>query len=114
MLKNQESPLQTLSPGRAILFIRVVTSAAFDRVADDIFVDPKGVHRLKVSTTQPAHDGKANRGILAVLSKYLGVPKSLLSIKSGAAARSKTVLIDGASERQIQEIQILLNNRALS
>jgi uncharacterized protein (TIGR00251 family) len=107
MLKVQESPLQVLSPGRALLFIRVVAGAAANKVSDTLYTDSKCIYRLKVSTTQPAHDGKANRGVLAVLSNYFGVPKSLLSIKSGASGRSKTVLIDGASEGQMYNIRLL-------
>jgi uncharacterized protein YggU (UPF0235/DUF167 family) len=87
-----------------MLFIRVVPSAAFDKIAG-VFFDSNDVARIKVCTTRPAHSGQANNGVLAVLSKYLGLPKSLLSVKSGAAARSKTILIDGVSEEQRRALE---------
>lgn len=41
----------------------------------------------------PPVDGKANAAVIALLAKHFGVPKSAVTIKSGAAGRLKLVQI---------------------
>ena len=50
---------------------------------------------LVVKVTEVAEKGRANRAIMALLSRALGVPKSALSLKRGEAARVKHFLIEG-------------------
>lgn len=54
-----------------------------------------GTAALKVSLTAPPEDGKANAALIKLLAKAWGVPKSSISIASGAASRRKTVLVAG-------------------
>ncbi len=42
----------------------------------------------------PPVDGKANKELLALIAKHFGCPKSAVSIKSGQAARLKTIKIE--------------------
>jgi uncharacterized protein len=42
----------------------------------------------------PPVDGKANRELVALISRHLACPKSAVSIKSGASGRVKLVKID--------------------
>ena len=42
-------------------------------------------------------DGKANRELLALVARHFRCPKSAVSLKSGASARTKLVRIDGPS-----------------
>jgi len=48
---------------------------------------------LDVRVKAPATEGKANKAVIAVLSKYFDVPKSLISIKVGQASKSKIIEI---------------------
>ena len=48
---------------------------------------------LKVYTTAPAVEGKANKAIVPILSKYLVVKKSQIEIIKGLKSRSKIVII---------------------
>ena len=52
---------------------------------------------LKVSVTEPAEKGKANKAIQAALCKVLGVRSDKIELLSGAAARQKRFLIRGVS-----------------
>jgi len=50
---------------------------------------------LLVSVTAPADRGRANEAVVALLARAVGVPKSAISIRSGAASREKLLEIDG-------------------
>jgi uncharacterized protein YggU (UPF0235/DUF167 family) len=54
-------------------------------------VDGDGRPYLKVRVAAPPVEGAANAALLALLAKTLGVPKSSLSIASGAGARLKLI-----------------------
>ncbi len=59
--------------------------------------------RFKVSIREPAREGKANRALIKLLSKKLGVPPSSITIKSGKTSRDKLVEIQGKTEAEIRE-----------
>jgi len=63
-----------------------------------IVADEKGNLGLKASVTTPSESGKANTALIKLLAKAWRLPKTSLSIVSGAASRSKTVLIAGGGE----------------
>ncbi|MEK6712091.1 MAG: DUF167 domain-containing protein [Nitrospinota bacterium] len=50
---------------------------------------------LRVRLTAPPVEGAANRQCIELLSKVLGVPKSAVSILSGAAGKRKRLLVRG-------------------
>jgi uncharacterized protein (TIGR00251 family) len=43
----------------------------------------------------PPVDGKANEELIALVARHFGCRKSAVSLKSGASARTKCVLIEG-------------------
>ena len=49
---------------------------------------------LKVYLTKPAQDGLANRQLIELLAKHLGVKKYQVSIISGEKSKNKTIRID--------------------
>ena len=53
-----------------------------------------GEQCFKVRTTKPAKEGKANAGVIELLSKHFSVPKSNIEIISGHRAKEKIVIID--------------------
>jgi hypothetical protein len=59
-----------------------------------------GLHgdRLKVAIATPPIEGRANAALLAFLAKRLGLPKSTLSILTGASARDKRVALPASVE----------------
>lgn len=50
--------------------------------------------RLKIKTTAPPADGRANRDAIRQLAKAFGVPPSRISLQNGATSRSKTFQVD--------------------
>ena len=54
-----------------------------------------GLHggRLKVAVATPPTEGRANAALLDFLAERLGIPKSRLSILTGASAREKRVAL---------------------
>jgi uncharacterized protein len=57
-------------------------------------LEPAG-EGLKASVTAPPEDGKANDAVIALLSEEWRVPKSAFTVIKGAAARNKTVSVNG-------------------
>ncbi|MEI6444021.1 MAG: DUF167 domain-containing protein [Nostocales cyanobacterium ELA583] len=50
---------------------------------------------LNVHLKSPPVDGKANEELIKLLAKKFDVPKSSITIKSGATSRQKLIEIDG-------------------
>lgn len=63
-----------------------------------------GVHdgRLKVSVVQAAEKGKANRELIRVLAKSLGVSRSQVALRSGETTSRKLFAISGADEAEVK------------
>ena len=50
---------------------------------------------VKLRVCAPPVDGKANEAVVEFLAELLDVPRSLISIRTGAAGRRKHVQVDG-------------------
>jgi hypothetical protein len=63
-----------------------------------------GLHgeRLKIRTSAPPIDGRANAQLLAFIAKAFGVAKSQVSLDSGDSSRQKRVRIQ--APRQLPEL----------
>lgn len=81
-------------PEGAQIFLRVSPGASRDSVAG-LWCGADGEARLAVKVTAPPDKGKANIAVLKLLSKRLGLPKSVLSITAGESARLKIVSLQG-------------------
>ena len=58
---------------------------------------------LRVSVTQAPEKGKANKALIAVLSKGLSLKKSQIELISGATSPEKRFLVREVSLSQLQE-----------
>lgn len=58
----------------------------------------KGTKILKVQVTSIPEDGKANKALIALLSKEWKIPKSAINIVRGETARLKTLEINLAED----------------
>ena len=56
---------------------------------------------FKVKVTPPPVDGKANKALIALLAKRLGLPKRDIKIVSGKSSRLKTIRISGLPQKEI-------------
>lgn len=64
---------------------------------------------FKVKLTAPPVEGKANKALIDLLTKRLGLPKENAEIVSGKRSRLKSVRIKGLS---IEDVKNLLNREA--
>jgi uncharacterized protein (TIGR00251 family) len=74
----------------ARLAVRVTPRAAREDVAG-VVETGDGKVALSVRLNAPPVEGAANRALIALLARKLGVPRSAVSIVSGEASRLKTV-----------------------
>ncbi|MGY4499591.1 uncharacterized protein (TIGR00251 family) [Bradyrhizobium sp. GM24.11] len=86
-------PWRTSTTGVSIA-LRVTPRGGRDGV-DGIEQLSDGRSVLKVRVRAIADGGEANRAVLVLLAKSLGVPKASVSLLSGATSRLKQVAIAG-------------------
>lgn len=83
-----------LSPTGLSLFVRVTPNAGRDAIEGvERRDDRSAVLRLRVKAVPDK--GKANAGVIGLLAKALGVPKSAIAVTAGDTARQKTLAIAG-------------------
>lgn len=74
--------------------LRVTPNAGRARI-EEVACDADGNPFLKVAVTAVPEDGKANDAVIKLFAKEFRLPKSALSIASGAKDRRKTLLVAG-------------------
>jgi uncharacterized protein YggU (UPF0235/DUF167 family) len=87
---EREAILALIDPqGR--LAVRVTPNARSARIA----IEPEATDgpRIKVWVTVPPEDGKANRAVIMILAKALGLPKSALTLEHGDTSRIKVIRV---------------------
>ena len=60
--------------------------------------------RLKVALAAPPVDGEANKTLIKFMAEVLQIPKSSLSVASGATGRRKTLQVNGLSVDAVKNI----------
>lgn len=71
----------------------ITISVAVKPQAKKVSVTQTNAGEYQVSVNAPAHEGKANRAVIQLLSEYFSVPKSKIKIVRGQTARKKIVSI---------------------
>ena len=82
--------LKATSDGKVLLPLHVQPGAKRDAI-----VGMYGDLALKLATSAPPVDGKANAALKKLLSKWLGIPQSQIELKSGLTGRDKQFVISG-------------------
>lgn len=59
------------------------------KASRDAFSGPYGNDEYKITLTAPPVDGKANAHLLKFVAKAFGLPRSQVTLESGAHSRSK-------------------------
>ena len=77
----------------ADVFVRVTPNASLDAI-EGVVVRDDGKARLAMRVRAVPEKGKANKAVVALLAKSLGLPKSALSVTTGETSRDKTVRIE--------------------
>ncbi len=89
-------PLLRTTKDGIVLAVRAAPKASASRVSG--VMDGE----LKVSLHAPPADGRANRELIAVLSKTFSIPKSQIEILSGETSRKKTILFRDGKLNEIE------------
>jgi uncharacterized protein (TIGR00251 family) len=94
--------------GQALrLAIRLTPNGGRDAI-DGIEADSEGLTYLKARVSAVPEDGKANKALIALLSKKLKASKSSISFVSGETSRKKILRIEDDPEYFIKQLQNLL------
>jgi uncharacterized protein (TIGR00251 family) len=98
----QPSPFAAADKGLAVA-VRLTPRAGRNRV-EGVAADAAGRPVLKVAVTEAPEKGRANAALIKLLAKEWRIPKSALSIASGAGERRKTLLIEGDSSALMKQL----------
>jgi uncharacterized protein len=79
------------------LSVRLTPNGGRDSI-EGVETDAEGNAFLKARVSAVPENGKANKALIALLSKKLRLPKSVISFISGETARKKILRIDGDPE----------------
>lgn len=103
------SPVAVFDDGVRVA-LRVTPRAGRDRI-EGLTEDADGRVALKLSVAAAPEDGKANTSVLKLLAKAWNVPRTALSVASGAAARHKIVHVTGDGPALARRINAWLGER---
>ena len=84
--------------GGVVVSVKVQPNASKDRVVGE-YAD-----QLKIAVTVAPEKGKANKSVIKVLSRLLGVKSSDIEILSGETSRDKKVFIRNINEEDINRV----------
>ena len=90
-MSSERLPYQIRSDG-ILLHVRLTPKGGRDAV-DGLATLSDGQTVLKVRVRAVPEDGAANAGLIAVLAKFLHIPKSKIRLETGATARLKSLLV---------------------
>ena len=103
-------PIFSATRDGAIQFAVRVAPRSSRQGVEGIVRDADGAKLLKVAVNAPPEDGKANKEVLALLAKTMGIAKSRLSLVSGATARKKVVRLDAVDAVLLMRLNEWINS----
>jgi uncharacterized protein (TIGR00251 family) len=89
------------------LSVRLTPNGGRDAI-DGVETGADGAAYLKVRVSAVPEKGRANKALIALVSKSLGVPKSAVSLLAGDTARKKILRIDGDPEDLLKALNSTL------
>ncbi|ANL36136.1 MULTISPECIES: DUF167 domain-containing protein [Rhizobium] len=100
------SPPWKLFADHLRLTVRLTPNGGRDAF-DGIETDSEGETYLKARVTAVPEKGKANKALIALVSKSVGVAKSSITLVSGETARKKILRIEGDPEDLAKKLETL-------
>jgi uncharacterized protein (TIGR00251 family) len=85
-----------------------LTPRASKNTVDGIVVEADGRSLLKLRLVAPPVEGAANEALVAFLAKSLSLRKADITIRSGAASRTKILHLAGDSSAILQKLDTWL------
>ena len=89
------------------LTVRLTPNGGRDAI-DGIEADAQGAACLKARVAAVAENGKANKALIALISKQLRIPKSTITFIAGETARKKILRIEGDPEDMMKSLSAML------
>jgi uncharacterized protein YggU (UPF0235/DUF167 family) len=80
------------------LAVRLTPGAGFDRIDGVV----NGVLHARVAA-RPV-DGSANAALLRLVANAVGVPRSRVALRSGAASRTKLLVLEGVEPERLRSL----------
>ncbi|MBO9195613.1 DUF167 domain-containing protein [Rhizobium sp. 16-449-1b] len=90
-----------------VLAVRLTPNGGRDQI-DGIELDADGKAYLKARVSVVPEKGKANKALIALVAKQLGLAKSSVNLVSGETSRKKILRIDAEPEDIIKKLEALL------
>jgi hypothetical protein len=103
------APYRTTDDGLRVA-VKVTPKASRDRIGDP-FTDADGHVVLKISVTAAPDRGKANDAVIRLLAKAWAVPKTSITVTSGATGRRKILHVAGDARVLQSKLRNWLNGR---
>jgi uncharacterized protein (TIGR00251 family) len=100
-------PWRATADGLSIA-LRVTPRGGRDAI-DGVETLSDGRSVLKVRVRAIADGGEANRAVIALLAKALGLPKASVRLVSGATARLKQIAVAGDPARLEEALRMLIS-----
>nr|WP_219845887.1 DUF167 family protein [Emcibacter nanhaiensis] len=94
-----------------LLPVRLTPNASKNELGD-VERDAAGQQVLKARVTVVPEKGKANKALVKLLSKELGIPASQISVASGATNRNKQIEISGDPDDLFTQITDWMKGRS--
>ncbi|NTF43603.1 DUF167 domain-containing protein [Rhizobium rhizogenes] len=88
------------------LSVRLTPNGGRDAI-DGIETGSDGQSYLKARVSVAPEKGKANKALIALLARNMGIPKSSLELVSGDTARKKILRIEGEPEDLMQRLNAI-------
>ena len=89
--------------------VRLTPKASNNRIGGMV-ADADGGVALKAGVTAPPEGGKANKALIGMLAKSWRLPKTSISVQSGAAHRQKTLFIEGDTKSLLERLGNWMEN----
>ena len=83
--------------------VRLTPKAARNAIGGTV-ANAQGISALKATVTAPPEGGKANKALIGMVAKSWRLPKTSISVKSGAGHRQKTLLVEGDTEMLMKKL----------
>jgi len=96
-------PVRTCKDG-VLVQIRLTPGASRDEI-NGIDRAADGSAQLAARVRAVPEKGAANTALLKLFAKWLGVPKSAVSVRTGATSRLKTLHVQGTAELLIEKFE---------
>jgi uncharacterized protein (TIGR00251 family) len=87
-------PIFTATRDGAIQFAVRVSPRSSRQGIEGLIRDETGAKFLKIAVNAPPEGGKANKEVLALIAKTIGIAKSRLSLVSGETTRKKVLRLE--------------------